>query len=158
MKLTIYFSSTIKGERVPCSICLLVRRAVRAVLLCEKRKGAHEVSVTFCDDDYIRGLNRRYRGVDSATDVLSFPLQGASPEGFSDAVDAVSLGDIVLSLEHARAQAEQFGHGVEREVAFLTAHAVLHLLGYDHERSEAEERKMRARQRRIMKRMGLEIK
>ena len=106
-----------------------------------------------------RALNREFRGLDKPTDVLSFPLveyEESDAPAYDE--DATMLGDIVVSLEKADEQAEEFGHSFEREVAFLTAHSMLHLLGYDHERGEDEDADMRRRQREIMKMLGLEVK
>ena len=86
-----------------------------------------EVSVTFTDNEKIRELNREYRGIDNATDVLSFPLFDDMPDG-----GYIALGDIVISLERARKQSEEYGHSDKRELAFLVAHSMLHLFGYDH--------------------------
>ena len=110
-----------------------------------------EVSVTFTDNEGIRALNRTYREIDRATDVLSFPL-------FEETETEKQLGDIVLSLERCREQANEFGHSFERECAFLTVHSTLHLLGYDHVNSEEEERDMRARQTAIVTAMGYGVK
>ena len=153
--LNIYFSNKIKDEKVGYSTLILVRGAVRTTLLTEGYYGDAEVSVTFCDDEYIRKLNKQFRDIDSATDVLSFPLNDF---GRGVAQDDVTLGDIVISLEHARRQAEEFGHSVEREIAFLTAHSMLHLLGYDHELSDEDDKIMRKRQNAVMDRMGLSVK
>jgi probable rRNA maturation factor len=112
-----------------------------------------EVSVTFTDNEKIHVLNREYRDVDRPTDVLSFPLYEG--EELGQAFGPVVLGDIVLSLEKAKAQAEEYGHSFEREVAFLTVHSTLHLLGYDHETSEEDETDMFRRQNAIMDLMGL---
>ena len=117
------------------------------------------MSVTFTDDAGIRELNKNFRNIDSATDVLSFPLFDF--EGSEEpAVDELEnmLGDIVISLERAEAQAEEYGHNFEREVAFLTVHSMLHLLGYDHVNSEEEELDMRRRQTAIMEMLGLAVK
>lgn len=112
-----------------------------------------EVSIVLVDNAAIQSLNRQYRGVDSATDVLSFPmLEGEdvpAPE-----VDAVPIGDIVISLERARQQAEEYGHSFEREVAFLTVHGMCHLLGYDHETDE-ERAVMREREESVLTKLGL---
>ncbi len=136
----------------------LIRRTVRETLLFEGFTHQCELSVTFTDNAGIRELNRAYRGIDRPTDVLSFPqFDFFTGEALPEGDDAVSLGDIVLSLERAEEQAKEFGHSRSREVAFLTAHSVLHLLGYDHERGEAEDRDMRERQRAVMKRLGLEV-
>ena len=137
----------------------LVRLSVEAALAFEGYGNTCEVSVTFTDDAGIRELNRSFRNIDSATDVLSFPLFDF--EGSEEpAVDELEnmLGDIVISLERAEAQAEEFGHSFEREVAFLTVHSMLHLLGYDHVNSEEEELDMRRRQTAIMEMLGLAVK
>lgn len=113
--------------------------------------------MSFVDDDAIHALNRAFRGKDSATDVLSFPMV-EDDEAFDcdEAQDTVVLGDIVISMEHAAVQAEQYGHSLQRELAFLAVHSTLHLLGYDHERSPKEEKDMFARQEAILRGMGLE--
>ena len=136
----------------------VVREAVKATLDFESFPYDAEVSVTFCDNEYIRELNSKFRGIDRHTDVLSFPIaeDGDLEEAFDG--EKLCLGDIVLSLERAREQANEFGHPFEREVAFLCVHSTLHLLGYDHETGEEDEADMRARQREIMKIMGLEVK
>lgn len=92
------------------------------------------VSVLITDDTYIKTLNLQYRNIDRPTDVLSFPLYDENGE-----LDDEELGDIVISLERAYAQADEYGHSIIREVAFLTAHSMLHLLGYDHETDEERE-------------------
>ena len=142
------------------SLKMLVRRAVEATLDYEQYSNACEVSVTFTDNEQIRELNQRFRGIDRATDVLSFPLfdyDGTTDEPPVDELIGM-LGDIVLSLEQAAAQAEEYGHSFEREVAFLCVHSMLHLLGYDHETGEEDEMDMRRRQSEIMDRMGLSVK
>ncbi len=129
----------------------LVRQAVKEALAFEQFDRPAEVSVSFVDDDEIALLNKTHRGIDRPTDVLSFPL---FDEDFEDG-EAAALGDIVISLERAAAQAEAYGHSFERELAFLTVHSVLHLLGYDHEEGKAEESEMFDRQEKILARMGL---
>lgn len=119
------------------------KKAAKAAAKIEGQKGS--VSLLFTDDDNIRQLNKQYREKDAVTDVLSFPSE---EEGF--------LGDIALSLPRAFEQAKEFGHTEEREVAFLVAHSMLHLFGYDHE-DENEENEMRERQREIMKKAGYEV-
>lgn len=150
MKLKVYFTND--QDKFPTGIALrtLIRRAIVEALSYEGFERDCEVSITFTDNEGIRNLNREYRDKDSATDVLSFPMYDfpsgdEPPEGFP-----CELGDIVLSLERASSQAEEFGHSFKREVAFLTVHSVLHLLGYDHELSEADDRDMRRRQNEIM--------
>ena len=158
-KLMIYFEND--QEKLPITYKLkrLVRMSVEAALAYEEIGRDLEVSVTFTDDEGIRKLNRSYRKIDRTTDVLSFPLFDFEGEGdaMSDELDDM-LGDIVLSLERAAAQAEEFGHSFEREVAFLTVHSMLHLLGYDHETSEEDELDMRRRQTEIMEMLGLAVK
>ena len=109
--------------------------------------------ITFTDNEGIHALNREYRNVDRPTDVLSFPLSDG--EDYDTDGDAVLLGDIVISLERAQTQAEEYGHSFEREVAFLTVHSMLHLLGYDHETSPEDERDMFARQDEILISAGM---
>lgn len=155
MSLKIYFENEQDKEPIRYSMKILLRRTILAALAYEGVEGELEISVTFTDDEKIRELNRRFRGIDRATDVLSFPLF-EDGEGLPDMPDM--LGDVVLSLERARAQAQEFGHSFEREVAFLTVHSVLHLLGYDHETSEADELDMRRRQSEIMDKLGLSVK
>ncbi|MBO7250875.1 MAG: rRNA maturation RNase YbeY [Clostridia bacterium] len=155
----IYFEND--QEKMPISYKLkkLVRFAVEATLAYEEIARDLEVSVTFTDDEGIRKLNRNFRKIDRATDVLSFPLFDFEGDGdaLADELDDM-LGDIVLSLERAVAQAEEYGHSFEREVAFLTVHSMLHLLGYDHETSEEDELDMRRRQTAIMEMLGLAVK
>ncbi len=119
-----------------------------------------QISVTFTDDEKIRDINREYRNIDSPTDVLSFPMlefdENMKPQitEFDRQDGEVLLGDIVISLERAKAQADSFGHSLLREVAFLTAHSMLHLLGYDH-MTEPEERIMFEKQESILRSLGI---
>ena len=105
------------------------------------------VSVLITDNDEIQGLNLEYRQKDAPTDVLSFPLFDEDGN-----LDEEELGDIVISLERAKAQAEEYNHSLKREVAFLTAHSMLHLLGYDHENGEQE---MYIKQEEILNQLGI---
>ena len=152
MKLTVYFENAQDKHKVGFSLKRLVRRAVLATLSFEGVSDKAEVSVTFTDNEGIRALNAEHRGMDKPTDVLSFPLFEEGPDGTK------MLGDIVLSLEKCEAQATEFGHTFERECAFLTVHSTLHLLGYDHETGEADEKDMRERQTKIVEKMGFGIK
>ena len=157
-RVMIYFSN--EQEKFPITYTLkrLIRRSVLATLAYEGFRNDAQVSVTFTDNEGIRALNRDYRNMDRETDVLSFPLTDFEG-GEEPPIDApeISLGDIVLSLEKTAAQAEEFGHGFEREAAFLTVHSMLHLLGYDHVNSEEEDAEMRRRQREILADMGLSV-
>lgn len=155
MKLKIYFEN-LSPEKITYKLKMLVRKAILATLEYEDVDADVEVSVTFTDNEGIRELNKEYRNIDRATDVLSFPQ--INYDDGEDISDGEMLGDIVLSLERAREQAEEFGHSFERECAFLCAHSTLHLLGYDHEISDEDDADMRRRQSEIMKKMGLEIK
>ena len=135
----------------------LAKRAVRAALEAEGVSAPCAVDVTFTDDEHIRVLNRQYREVDAATDVLSFPLCELTPGAFDpDACErdpdtgTIPLGDVVLSLERCEKQGEEFGHGFQHELMYLTVHSVLHLLGYDHVDEGAQKKRMRAREKRVM--------
>ena len=149
MGLKIYFENEQEKQPITYKMKMLVREAVETTLDFEDFQNHCEVSVTFIDNEGIHALNKKFRGVDKPTDVLSFPLFEKNGAGVR------MLGDIVLSLEKCRAQAEEFGHSFERECAFLTVHSTLHLLGYDHETSEADEQDMRNRQTAIVADMGL---
>ena len=113
-----------------------------------------EVSIVLADDAYIQELNCQYRGKDMPTDVLSFALnEGEEPEIIHGPEENL-LGDIIISLETAQRQAVDYGHSLERELAFLTIHGFLHLLGYDHEKEE-QRQAMRAEEERILELIGL---
>lgn len=160
MNLKIYFENDQTKHSIHYSLKMLIRHTILETLSYEGMENDVEVSVTFTDNEGIRELNRKFRGKDAPTDVLSFPLldyEGESEEPFFDDL-CCNLGDIVISLERAMAQANEYGHSFEREVAFLTAHSMLHLLGYDHETSEEDDRDMRRRQDDIMERLGLSVK
>ena len=159
MKLRIYFENSQDKERVTYAVKMLVREAILATLEHETVKENCEVSVTFTDNEGIRAINREYRELDKPTDVLSFPLtdfEGGDEPPTDEPF--ISLGDIVISLERAREQAEEFGHSFERECAFLCVHSMLHLLGYDHVGSDDEDAEMRRRQSEILQDMGLGVK
>ncbi len=139
----------------------LVRLAIRESLDCMEFGQEVEVSVMFTDNEEIRALNKLHRGIDRATDVLSFPLLEYDENGeiYEECLDfnpsgELILGDIVISLERAAEQAEEYGHSLAREVGFLTVHSMLHLFGYDHMTPEDEE-EMFGYQREILERMGL---
>lgn len=126
-----------------------VKEVVSAVLESEHENDGATVSVTFVDNERIRELNREFRNIDRATDVLSFPADEPVIEGRGR-----FLGDIALSLERAKTQSEEYGHSFKREVAFLTAHSVLHLLGYDHMTPD-EEKEMFSKQEKVLNDMGI---
>ena len=160
MNLRIYFDNHQDKLLLTYRLKMLVREAIEATLDYEQYGNPCEVSVTFVDNEEIRDLNKKFRGIDKATDVLSFPLFDYEGESEEPPVDEMlgMLGDIVLSLEQADVQAKEYGHSFEREVAFLTVHSMLHLLGYDHETGEEDEADMRRRQSAVMDLMGLSVK
>lgn len=128
--------------------CKLIGEAFQTVARLEKLGKREEVSISFVDNGTIQTLNKQYRGMDQPTDVLSFP-QDELPAELPQI-----LGDIVISLERAAEQAQEYGHSLEREVLFLAIHGLLHLLGYDHQ-TEQEEKQMRAREEEILVKLGL---
>ena len=146
------FTNQQRKERTPKVLKDLIRSAVNAVLEYEGVSVESEMSVLLVDDRGIRELNRDFRNIDRATDVLSFP-SGDYP--LEEGSDYLYVGDMALSLERARKQAEEYGHSYEREVAFLTAHSVLHCLGYDHVDGPEQEKEMFSRQEAILQGMGL---
>lgn len=158
MRRKIYFENTQDKEEIRYSLKMLLRRAVEATLAYEQFDDDCEVSITFCDNKRIREINKKFRDIDRETDVLSFPL--FDDDGMDAHVAELDcmLGDIVISLEKARTQAEEYGHSFEREVTFLCVHSMLHLLGYDHETSEEDEKDMRRRQTEIVDGLGLAVK
>lgn len=98
-----------------------------------------EISVTIVDNKEIHSINLKHRGIDRPTDVLSFPLIDFDKETLPNDGTKIYLGDIIISIEKAAEQAKEYGHSIEREIGFLTAHSMLHLLGYDHMTYEEEE-------------------
>ena len=113
-----------------------------------------EVSLMFTDDETIHEMNREYRGIDRPTDVLSFALEEGEEEEIYGGPEENLLGDIIISVETATRQAEDYGHSVEREMAFLALHGMLHLLGYDH-MEEEERQEMRAQEEAILASLGI---
>jgi probable rRNA maturation factor len=113
-----------------------------------------EVSVTLTNNAYIHTLNKEYRGIDRPTDVLSFALNESEEPEMVDGPEVNVLGDLIISVERAEEQAADYGHSLRREVAFLTVHGMLHLLGYDHMEDEERE-EMEAEQRYVMEKLGI---
>ena len=130
----------------------LVKKAAAAALKAEGMDEPCEISVTLTDDEGIHAINLDNRGVDAATDVLSFPIDEPDLD-----TGCRFLGDMVLSLEHVEAQAQEYGGGYEHEAQYLTVHSVLHLLGYDHLDEGEEKARMRAREKAIMKELGYDF-
>lgn len=142
----------------------LIRKALRTALAAEGVDFACEVDVSITNDEGIRRINLDMRQVDRPTDVLSFPMfafapgepPGAEDEDlFDPATGLVPLGDMVISMERVQAQAREYGHSRRRELAYLTVHSVLHLLGYDHLDEGPMKAHMREREEAIMQELGL---
>lgn len=128
-----------------------IEEAIEAVLCYEDWSGDVEISMTLVKASEIRFLNQRHRGVDEETDVLSFPI-------FPDDLPAFSgpkpLGDIVISMDHVRSQAKDFGHSEKRELLYLIVHSMFHLLGYDHI-DEMDRSLMRQGEKAVMRQLGV---
>ena len=139
----------------------LLRQVIPAALEAQGVDVPWEVDVLFTDDEGIHQINLEQRDVDRPTDVLSFPMFDLRPGELPTAEDAdpgtglVPLGDMVLSLERAKAQGKEFGHGTRREVAYLAVHSALHLLGYDHMDEGPMKARMRAREEAILGQLGI---
>lgn len=141
----------------------LIRLAAKAAFARFDYPFDGQVTVTITDDAGIREYNREYRRIDSATDVLSFPLndfyRGVPGEELGELMDPVScsvpLGDMIISIQRAREQAREYGHGLARECAYLTVHSMLHLLGYDHVDEGEEKAAMREQEEAILALLGL---
>lgn len=134
-----------------------IKKAVNMALDAEGVNVPCIISVVLTDDEGIHRVNREFRDVDRPTDVLSFPMNELTPGKFdADACEldmdtgAVLLGDMMISVPRCEEQGEEFGHGYEREIMYLTVHSVLHLLGYDHVDEGEMKRQMRAREKAIM--------
>jgi probable rRNA maturation factor len=113
-----------------------------------------EISITFVDEEQIHVLNREHRNVDSPTDVLSFPLAENGQFDINPENGAKMLGDIILNIPWVVKQAKEFGHSFQREIAYLTAHSMLHLLGYDHVEGGMEAVRMREKEEEVMGMLG----
>ncbi|MCX7883888.1 MAG: rRNA maturation RNase YbeY [Caloramator sp.] len=140
----------------------LIEKSINTALEYEKFTKPFEINVILTDNDGIKNINKEYRFIDKETDVLSFPMldfkfyekKDIDLSDVNIETGEVVLGDIVLSLQKAQSQAIEYGHSIEREIAFLTVHSVLHLLGYDHE-IENDRIIMRDREEKILYKLGL---
>ena len=144
-----------KAIKVPSGLRILIRRACNAVLEYEHFDDPAEISVTFVDNAAIAELNNQYRNKPMPTDVLSFPLGENGVYDVDENNGCKMLGDIVISMERAQEQATLYGHPLQREVAFLTVHSMLHLLGYDHENGGLEAMRMREKEEAVLIQLGL---
>ena len=147
---------------VPAGTAERLEAVITAALEAEGVEVPCEINVLRTDDEGIHTVNRETRGVDRPTDVLSFPMfelePGVPPEGeaFLDPeTGRCPLGDMCISLERAAAQAEEYGHSLDRELCYLAVHSVLHLLGYDHLDEGPMKRQMRAREEAILGKLGI---
>jgi probable rRNA maturation factor len=154
-KVKVIIENNQKEVKIPTGMRMLVRRSCNAVLNLEAFEGSAEVSVTFVSMAEIRELNLRYRGIDAPTDVLSFPLGEDGEYDVNLDTGAYMLGDVVICMQKAVEQAKLYDHSLQREVGFLTAHSMLHLLGYDHEQGSEEAELMREKERQVMEILGL---
>ncbi len=154
-KIKVTITNKQKDIKIPTGLRMLIRRCCNAVLRMEEFEGSVEVSVTLVNDKQIRELNKIYRDIDRVTDVLSFPLGENGQYDTNPENGAKLLGDIVISMETAVEQADRFGHSLQREVGYLTAHSMLHLLGYDHEDNGIQRIRMREKEEKVMTLLGL---
>lgn len=154
-KIRVIIDNKQKEVKIPTGLRMLIRRCCNAVLRLEKFPYPAEISVTFVNNEQIRELNHQYREKDVPTDVLSFPMGENGQYDENHDTGAKILGDIVLSMEKAVEQADRYGHSLEREVGYLCAHSMLHLLGYDHEQGGLDRVRMREKEEQVMTQLGL---
>ena len=145
-----------RAEGFPAELEQVIEKIAGDSLRYEGFSESCEISVSIVDNEEIREINRQFRAIDRPTDVLSFPqltfAEGEIPDKNENG--EIVLGDIIISLERAKEQAQEYGHSLKREIAFLTAHSMLHLLGYDH-MEEDEEKEMFAKQKEILDLAGI---
>ena len=156
MRNEIYVSREVKGLGFR-NAAALIKKAVNRALDAENIDAPCIVSVLLTDDEGIREMNRQFRDTDRSTDVLSFPLNELQPGEFDADIcetdpgtGSVMLGDILINIPQCAVQGEEFGHGFDRELTYLTVHSVLHLLGYDHTDEGEMKKQMRRREKEIM--------
>lgn len=154
-KIKVVIENKQKTVKIPTGIRLLMRRCCHAVLELENFEGSAQVDISIVDNEQIRVINREHRKIDAVTDVLSFPLGENGVYDMDPDTGAKQLGDIVLSIERAQNQAEQYGHSLQREVGYLTVHSMLHLLGYDHVQGGLDAVRMREKEEAVMTSVGL---
>ncbi len=157
MSIKVNITDVQKKIKLPTGTRLLIRKSCIATLKLEGFEDSAEVNVTLVNDEMIKEMNTKFRKIESSTDVLSFPLGENGVYDVNPETGAKMLGDIVISVEHAYAQADLYGHGLEREIAFLTVHSMLHLLGYDHEKGGLEKTVMREKEEKVLDALGLAL-
>ncbi|MBQ5417818.1 MAG: rRNA maturation RNase YbeY [Oscillospiraceae bacterium] len=155
MKVKVYISNDQREVKLTKGIRPLIRKCCKAVLAYESFDSDAEVSVSLVNNEEIQKLNKEYRGIDRPTDVLSFPLGENGEYEENHETGAKLLGDVVISMEKAVSQAEEYGHSFEREAAFLTVHSMFHLLGYDHETSDEDAKVMRSKEEEVLTELGV---
>lgn len=144
----IYLDNRQKKVQINEDIINVIEDVAREALILEEKSLDYEISISFVDNKEIKDLNMEYRNIDKETDVLSFPID----EDFL--IPSPLLGDIIISVEKALEQSIEFGHSLFREIAYLTAHSMLHLMGYDH-MNEEEKKVMRSKEKEIMRRLKI---
>ena len=154
-KAKVHITDNQKAVKLPAGIKLLIRKACNAVLINEDFPGNAEVWVNLVSEEDIHELNRKHRNIDRPTDVLSFPLGENGVYDTNPETGVFQLGDIVISVPQAIRQAEEYGHTLQREMAYLTVHSMLHLLGYDHVDGGIEAVRMREHEEAVLMRLGL---
>lgn len=157
MSVKVNITDNQKKIKLPTGTRLLIRKACIATLKLDGFEDSAEVNVTLVNDQMIREMNKQYRNIDASTDVLSFTLGENGKYDENPETGAKMLGDIVISVEHALSQADMYAHGIEREIAFLTVHSMLHLIGYDHEKGGLEKTIMREKEEQVLDALGLAI-
>lgn len=157
MSVKVNISVKQKHVKLPAGTKLLIRKSCVATLEFENFEGPAEIDVSIVSDETIKEMNSQFRNIDSSTDVLSFPLGENGEYDINPETGAKMLGDVVISADMAVAQAELYGHGLEREIAFLTVHSVLHLLGYDHVNGGLEKTVMREKEEAVLDALGLAV-
>lgn len=157
MSIKVNITDKQKKVRLPVGTRLLLRKSCIATLKEEGFTEPAEVDISLVTDSQIQEINKEFRDIDASTDVLSFPLGENGIYDTNPITGAKMLGDIVISVEHAVYQGELYGHGFEREIAFLAVHSMLHLLGYDHVNGGLEQTIMREKEEKILENLGLAV-
>ncbi len=157
MSVKVNISVKQKHIKLPAGTKLLIRKACTATLKFEDFPYPAEVDVSIVNDETIKEMNSQFRNIDSATDVLSFPLGENGEYDTNPETGAKMLGDVVISADTAVKQADLYGHGLEREIAYLTVHSMLHLLGYDHVNGGLEKTIMREKEEEVLDALGLAV-
>lgn len=154
-KVKLYFSNHQKSIDLPKGLRTLIRKCCEEALAEEEIEDEAEVNLTVVDNEEIHKMNLEYREKDASTDVLSFPMSDGEDFDIDPETNRIMLGDIVISAERALEQAKEYGHSFEREMCFLATHSMFHLLGYDHEVSEEEEKIMFEKQEKVLQKLGI---